>query len=117
MTRGVLELPTGRFLITDHALRRAVEMKLEPDTIRRALDNPEQTARSKKYPGCMNFMAGDIIAAVQMAEHPHVVKTFLWRYVEGWQNGVPAGSDRTSCPPKTYPHKPPAPPHPGERDN
>lgn len=61
---------------TNHALRRAVDMAIDPDELRSVLTVPKTTTHSRKYNGCWLLKNGHICIAVNPDER--VVITVLW---------------------------------------
>ncbi|WPH57714.1 hypothetical protein [Mycobacterium phage WXIN] len=73
----------AEFTMSRHALRRALEMGVDPSEIRQCLIAPETMMRSKTHPG-RNYRAGRIACGVV----DNVVTTVVWSSSEGWRQDI-----------------------------
>lgn len=67
---------------TLHALQRLVEMKLDAETVRLILAEPDSIRESVKYEGGSTYMRGDHALAVRMEGPVMRVTTALYATVE-----------------------------------
>lgn len=64
-----------------HALSRAVDMALDPEEIKAALERPTRPLPSRNYAGCHLIHTERLVFAVNLAER--VVITILWNTFDG----------------------------------
>lgn len=70
------------FHMSRHALQRALDMQLEPDTIRKCLEQPQYVYQCRQRPEYDLYYRGDICCSV--ARDSGVVATILWRDEKHW---------------------------------
>jgi hypothetical protein len=84
------------FTVTQHALKRSVEMGLEAAEIKDAFARPEEIWHSPKY-GCQMRHRGRVTLSISMEDPTPVIVTVLWSTPELWaasyQNGGAEGRD------------------------
>lgn len=66
---------------THHALSRAVDMALDPEELREAIERPVRPVESMAYPGVHLIHTERIVLAVNLAAR--VVITVLWNTFDG----------------------------------
>jgi hypothetical protein len=66
---------------THHALQRAVEMALDAEELRRALEQRTRPLPSRRYPGCHLIYTARIVLAVNLDDR--AVITVLWNTWNG----------------------------------
>lgn len=66
---------------TKHAIERALEMALDAEEIRAALESPDRVRPSRKYEGCHNVFTKRLLIATKQAEK--VVITIGWNTADG----------------------------------
>lgn len=89
MTRMPMELAGKKFVITEHATARILEMGIHPDEIRAALENPANTHQPTNYPGSEYWDHGRITVVIR-EETPgiHKVTTVLWACDDLWREDL-----------------------------
>lgn len=69
---------------THHALSRAVDMALDPEELREAIERPTRPLPSMNYPGCHLIHTERIVLCVNLSEC--VVITVIWNTFDGARN-------------------------------
>lgn len=82
--RNIGELNGVSIIITDHALKRMIEMEMTAETIRDILTSPEETYQSTKYPDNTCYRSGDFTLTVEKKKGRLVVKTALYGTRKAW---------------------------------
>jgi hypothetical protein len=67
-----------------HALERAVDMAIDPEELREAIERPTRPLPSVKYPGCHLLHTERIVLCVNLKER--VVITVVWNTFDGQRN-------------------------------
>lgn len=71
------------FVMTKHAIERALDMNVEGDEIREAFENPERIYWSPRHDS-WNYQRGRVCLGVKEAEGQHLILTVLWATDEAW---------------------------------
>ncbi|OMC55441.1 hypothetical protein A5747_13715 [Mycobacterium sp. IS-836] len=74
------------YVITPHAIDRALDMGVAGEEIRQCLLNPDSVTKSRKHKG-FNHRAGRITCGVVQ----HRVVTVVWSSKEGWRDDLGEG--------------------------
>lgn len=78
-------LDPNQWIISKHALKRMLEMTLDPDEVVNCLKNPEFVRASERHAG-WNYRRGPITCGVVEDDGKLVVVTVVWSSNDGWAN-------------------------------
>lgn len=91
MTRFV-DLDDGRrAVLTEHAARRLVEMRLGSPHVRAILTGPDYITESSRFPGDQVYRLGDHALAIREERGDLVVKTALYACKAAWRRAQQMG--------------------------
>ena len=77
--------------VTNHALKRMVEMGMTPEEIRDLIANPEERYESKKYPGSFGHKSGKFCLAIKPKGNRLMVVTAIYSSVQDWLDATISG--------------------------